>query len=103
MSKKTTKVWNTAVSRETNIDHNIILLFFVYTKAYGMICVICQSCTQVEGLLLVVINSSHLTTQRKDFERLMGRTLELVNEQTSCHQTIAESLTELKVNYLKLR
>lgn len=52
---------------------------------------------QVESLLLVVIHSSHLANQRRDFETLMGNTVELVNEQTSCHQIIAESLVELKV------
>ncbi|XP_062589464.1 uncharacterized protein LOC134251115, partial [Saccostrea cucullata] len=51
---------------------------------------------QVEGLLLVVIHSSQLSEQRKEFESLMGKTIQLVNEQTSCHQAIAESLTELK-------
>ncbi|KAK3098006.1 hypothetical protein FSP39_015240 [Pinctada imbricata] len=57
----------------------------------------------VEGLLLVVINSSHLTNQRKQFEIVMGKTVELVNEQTSCHQAIAESLTELKAAALDLQ
>ena len=52
---------------------------------------------QVESLLLVVIHSSHLAGQRKEFETMMGSTVELVNEQTSCHQIIAESLVELKV------
>ncbi|XP_065927390.1 mitogen-activated protein kinase kinase kinase 4-like [Magallana gigas] len=43
---------------------------------------------QVEGLLLVVIHSSQLSAQRKEFESLMGKTVQLVNEQTSCHQAI---------------
>ncbi|XP_069140240.1 mitogen-activated protein kinase kinase kinase 4-like isoform X2 [Argopecten irradians] len=51
---------------------------------------------EVDGLLLVVIHSSHLMTQRKEFEQLMGKSVALVNEQTSCHQAIAESLGELK-------
>jgi len=51
----------------------------------------------VQGLLLVVINAGHLTTQRREFEGHAGKTVELVNEQTSCHQAIAESLAELKV------
>jgi mitogen-activated protein kinase kinase kinase 4 len=55
---------------------------------------------QVESLLLVVIHSSQLGNQRKEFEALMGNTVELVNEQTSCHQVIAESLIELKVWYI---
>ncbi|KAL3881975.1 hypothetical protein ACJMK2_028357 [Sinanodonta woodiana] len=57
----------------------------------------------VEALLLVVIHSSHLTAQRKEFENLMGNTVELVNEQTSCHEAIAESLLELKEAAISLR
>ena len=53
---------------------------------------------QVEALLFVVIHSSQLANLRRDFEAKMGDTVELVNEQTSCHQVIAESLIELKVN-----
>ena len=52
---------------------------------------------QVDALLLVVIHSSRLTIQRKDFTRMMGDTVNLINEQTSCHQSIAEALQELKV------
>lgn len=55
---------------------------------------------QVDGLLLVVIHSSQLGTQRRDFEQKMGLTVELVNEQTSCHQKIAEALEELKVGLI---
>ncbi|KAL5010300.1 hypothetical protein ScPMuIL_012605 [Solemya velum] len=52
---------------------------------------------EVESLLLVVIHSTQLTSQRKDFEKMMGKNIvQLVNEQTACHQAIAESLTELK-------
>ncbi|XP_061167485.1 mitogen-activated protein kinase kinase kinase 4-like [Saccostrea echinata] len=58
---------------------------------------------QVEGLLLVVIHSSQLSAQRKEFESLMGKTVQLVNEQTSCHQAIAESLTELKGSAMELQ
>ncbi|XP_045197016.1 mitogen-activated protein kinase kinase kinase 4-like isoform X2 [Mercenaria mercenaria] len=58
---------------------------------------------QVESLLLVVIHSSQLGNQRKEFEQLMGNTVELVNEQTSCHQVIAESLIELKESAISLR
>ncbi|KAL4233273.1 Mitogen-activated protein kinase kinase kinase 4 [Mactra antiquata] len=58
---------------------------------------------QVESLLLVVIHSSQLSNQRKDFEVLMGNTVELLNEQTSCHQVIAESLIELKESAISLR
>lgn len=45
----------------------------------------------------MVIHSSLLGSQRKEFEQLMGNTLVLVYEQTPCHQAIAESLSELKV------
>ena len=57
----------------------------------------CLSGSQVEGLLYVVIRSSSLGNQRAEFERLMGDTVGLVNEQTPCHQAIAESLSEVKV------
>ncbi|XP_076445793.1 mitogen-activated protein kinase kinase kinase 4-like [Babylonia areolata] len=58
---------------------------------------------QVEGLLYVVIHSSSLGSQRKEFERVMGDTVALVYEQTPCHQAIAESLSEVKVNALDLQ
>ncbi|CAC5409888.1 MAP3K4 [Mytilus coruscus] len=58
---------------------------------------------EVQGLLLVVINAGHLTTQRKEFEGYAGKTVELVNEQTSCHQAIAESLAELKSAAVELQ
>ncbi|XP_052808624.1 mitogen-activated protein kinase kinase kinase 4-like isoform X2 [Mya arenaria] len=57
----------------------------------------------VESLLLVVIHSSQLSTQRREFENLMGSTVELVNEQTSCHQIIVESLYDLKESAISLR
>lgn len=53
---------------------------------------------EVESLFLVVIHSTQLGTQRKEFERLIGSAVQLVSDQTSCHQAIAESLSELKVN-----
>lgn len=52
---------------------------------------------QVESLLLIVTHSSQLVMRRQHFERSMGDVVSLLNEQTSCHQAIAESLTELKV------
>ena len=52
---------------------------------------------QVEGLLFVVLHSSLLVSLRKDFQRDVGDVVSLANEQTSCHQAIAESLAELKV------
>ncbi|CAL1534129.1 unnamed protein product [Lymnaea stagnalis] len=57
---------------------------------------------EVMGLLFVVANSGNLASQRKHFENTMGKTIQLVNEQTSCHQSIAESLSELKTNALEL-
>ncbi|XP_052690714.1 uncharacterized protein LOC128168574 [Crassostrea angulata] len=54
---------------------------------------------QLEGLLLVAIHSSQLSAQGKEFESLMGKTMHLVNKQTSCHQAITESLTELKMKF----
>ena len=47
--------------------------------------------------MLVVTNSTQLFEQRREFEHQMGTLVTLVNEQASCHQAIAESLTELKV------
>ncbi|KAK7497186.1 hypothetical protein BaRGS_00011480 [Batillaria attramentaria] len=58
---------------------------------------------QVEGLLYVVIHSSSLSSQRREFEQLMGKSVALVYEQTPCHQAIAESLMDLKVNALELQ
>uniref|UniRef100_A0A8W8JGJ8 Mitogen-activated protein kinase kinase kinase N-terminal domain-containing protein n=1 Tax=Magallana gigas TaxID=29159 RepID=A0A8W8JGJ8_MAGGI len=48
---------------------------------------------------------SFLSAQRpeKEFESLTGKTVQLVNEQTSCHQAIAESLTELKSSAMELQ
>ncbi|RUS75685.1 hypothetical protein EGW08_016551 [Elysia chlorotica] len=57
---------------------------------------------EVMGLLFVVTHSSTLGQQRKHFENSMGRTVQLVNEQTSCHQSIAEPLAELKTNAMEL-
>ncbi|XP_074644570.1 mitogen-activated protein kinase kinase kinase 4-like isoform X2 [Tubulanus polymorphus] len=58
---------------------------------------------EVESLLLVVIHSSQLHLQRKEFEKVMGPAVMLVNEQTSCHQAISESMVELKSAALDLR
>ncbi|CAG5116904.1 unnamed protein product [Candidula unifasciata] len=57
---------------------------------------------EVMGFLFVVTHSGALTHQRKYFESIMGKTVQLVNEQTSCHQSIAESLSELKANAVEL-
>ncbi|KAK7107487.1 mitogen-activated protein kinase kinase kinase 4-like isoform X2 [Littorina saxatilis] len=58
---------------------------------------------QLEGLLYVVIHSSSLGSRRKEFQRIMGNTVALVYEQTPCHQAIAESLSEVKLNALELQ
>lgn len=47
--------------------------------------------------MLVVSNSNQLFEHRHQFERQMNKLITLVNEQTSCHHAIAESLAELKV------
>ena len=47
-----------------------------------------------------MIHSSQLGNLRKEFESKMCETVELVNEQTSCHSVIAESLIEVKVSLL---
>jgi len=48
--------------------------------------------------MLVVTNSAQLYDQRRQFERqLSSKLITLVNEQTSCHHAIADSLAELKV------
>ena len=56
------------------------------------------NCVQVDSVRMVVTNSTQLCEQRRQFERQIGKLITLVNEQTSCHQAIAESLSELKVN-----
>ncbi|CAH1799809.1 unnamed protein product [Owenia fusiformis] len=58
---------------------------------------------EVEGLLLVVQHSSQLSILRKEFQAGMGKTVELVNMQTSCHQAIGESLAELRQYAINLR
>ena len=54
----------------------------------------------MDGLFLVISNSSPLAEQRKKFECLMGSAIELRNEQTSCHEAIADSIVELKVSHI---
>ncbi|XP_064627504.1 mitogen-activated protein kinase kinase kinase 4-like [Lineus longissimus] len=58
---------------------------------------------QVEGLLLVVTHSVFIGHLGQIFKAKMGDCLELVNEQTSCHQAIGESLHELRTAALDLR
>jgi RecG-like helicase len=54
---------------------------------------------QVDSVLLVVMQSSQLTSQRLTFEKLIGSDVRLVQEQTSLHQVIAMSLHEMKVRH----
>ncbi|KAK6169248.1 hypothetical protein SNE40_020332 [Patella caerulea] len=58
---------------------------------------------EVEALFVVVIHSSQLGAMRKEFAIKMGESVDLVNEQTSCHQAIAESLAEIKTIAVQLR
>ena len=51
----------------------------------------------MKGLWLTVTHSSQLVNQCDEFQHLMDDAVLLVNEQTSCHQAIADSLVELKV------
>lgn len=57
--------------------------------------------------MLVVTHSSVLNAIQEEFSKLMDTTVEVFQEQISCHQAISESLAELKVrkisvNYVKL-
>lgn len=56
----------------------------------------------VGGLLLVVDRSSELAARRREFESCVPDRVELVDEQTSCHQAVAEALEELKCTALDL-
>lgn len=53
---------------------------------------------QVEGLLLVVNHSSQLGLQRKAFQTALGDAVRVTKEFTSCNQSIADSLMDLKVS-----
>lgn len=54
-------------------------------------------CFQVENMLLIVMQSAHLVTQRKAFQQSMEDVLTLSREQTSSQPLIASALEELKV------
>lgn len=56
---------------------------------------------QVNSILLVVNHSSLLLEQRRTFKKAVGDVINLVNENTSSHATIAQTLQQLKVS-LKL-
>ena len=55
------------------------------------------SCSQVEDMLLIVMQSAHLVAQRKAFQQSMEDVLTLSREQTSSQPLIASALEELKV------
>ncbi|XP_068087837.1 mitogen-activated protein kinase kinase kinase 4 isoform X2 [Hyperolius riggenbachi] len=57
---------------------------------------------QVDNLLLVVMHSSLLTSQRKTFQLSVEDILSLRLEQTSSHPVIAEALHQLKSDALQL-
>lgn len=54
-------------------------------------------CSQVENMLLIVMQSAHLVAQRKAFQQSMEDVLTLIREQTSSQPLIASALEELKV------
>lgn len=48
-------------------------------------------------MFLIVTHSSLLTRQSKVFLTSVGDTVKMINEQTTCHQAISESVSDLKV------
>ncbi|XP_052834360.1 mitogen-activated protein kinase kinase kinase 4 isoform X4 [Octopus bimaculoides] len=57
----------------------------------------------VDSLMLVVTHSSVLNAIQEEFSKLMDTTVEVFQEQISCHQAISESLAELKATAMHLR
>ncbi|XP_059421923.1 mitogen-activated protein kinase kinase kinase 4 isoform X2 [Carassius carassius] len=57
---------------------------------------------KVDNLLLVVMQSAHLVTQRKAFQQSMEELLTLSREQTSSQQLIVSALEQLKNEALQL-
>uniref|UniRef100_A0A4W6EGE9 Mitogen-activated protein kinase kinase kinase 4 n=1 Tax=Lates calcarifer TaxID=8187 RepID=A0A4W6EGE9_LATCA len=57
---------------------------------------------KVENMLLIVMQSAHLVTQRKAFQQSMEDVLTLSREQTSSQPLIASALEELKNEALQL-
>uniref|UniRef100_A0A4W4HRJ9 Mitogen-activated protein kinase kinase kinase 4 n=1 Tax=Electrophorus electricus TaxID=8005 RepID=A0A4W4HRJ9_ELEEL len=57
---------------------------------------------KVENLLLIVILSAHLVTQRKAFQNSMDNLLTLRREQTSSQPLVAQALEQLKNEALEL-
>uniref|UniRef100_A0A8B9I0V2 Mitogen-activated protein kinase kinase kinase 4 n=1 Tax=Astyanax mexicanus TaxID=7994 RepID=A0A8B9I0V2_ASTMX len=57
---------------------------------------------KVENLLLIVMQSAHLVTQRKAFQQSMEELLTLRREQTSSQPLIAQALEQLKNEALEL-
>jgi hypothetical protein len=85
-------------------SEKLLTFYYTWTVARQKVKLMLNSfiLLQVEGLLLVVTHSSLISIQRRRFKADMADCLELVNEQTSCHQAIGESLHELRVSYLTL-
>ncbi|GAB1598853.1 mitogen-activated protein kinase kinase kinase 4-like isoform X1 [Argonauta hians] len=57
----------------------------------------------VDNLMLVVTHSSMLNVTQEEFSKSMCSTVEVFQEQISCHQAISESLAELKSTAMHLR
>ncbi|XP_063731528.1 mitogen-activated protein kinase kinase kinase 4 isoform X2 [Eleginops maclovinus] len=57
---------------------------------------------KVDSMLLIVMQSAHLVTQRKNFQQSMEDVLTLSREQTSSQPLIASALEELKDEALQL-
>lgn len=55
------------------------------------------------GVFFLVNNPSHLTNRCRQFSNLMMRNLKILKQQTSCNNAIANALTELKNEALKIQ
>lgn len=53
---------------------------------------------QVEGMKMVVSNSTNLANCRSSFLSAMGQAVLISKEQTSSHDNVAEMISDLKVN-----
>ena len=53
---------------------------------------------QVEGLKMVVSNSTNLANCRNSFLSAMGQGVVISKEQTSSHDNVAEMISDLKVH-----
>lgn len=66
-----------------------------------LLCPICFS-SQLDNLLLVVMQSAHLTIHRKTFQQSIEGLMTLRHEQTSSQPVIAKALQQLKVPHHSL-